>query len=294
MALNLEAVIENIFTKEPAFEVGVKKPSCKDDTMSWCFQCQTEYAEDVVECVECGVELVAQAPTELDDVGGSDEEQIVYELHEWAGESRRALDQELTGQSIAHSWLGATLVIRAADEESVDEIVEATDETGGPVLDPEAEKIAYEVEGWAADEQTAFSELLARLGIPHEFDEAGDLLVLVEDEDAVEAALDAFQGANDDRPELEGLDANALLSNVFVACDRLRKDPRDNRGVEEILAHAPLLVSHRPPFGFNPVTWNLLGEKTNELVDLLAEGNTSDEDLKLLANALTEVLRQMV
>ena len=294
MALNLEVVIENIFTKEPAFGVGVKRPSCKDDTMSWCFQCQTEYAEDVVECVECGVELVTQAPTELDDVGGSDEEQIVYELHEWAGESRRALDQELTGQNIAHSWLGATLVIRAADEESVDEIVEATDETGGPVLDPEAEKIAYEVEGWAADEQTAFSELLARLGIPHEFDEAGDLLVLVEDEDAVEAALDAFQGANDDRPELEGLDANSLLSNVFVACDRLRKDPRDNRGVEEILVHAPLLVSHRPPFGFNPVTWNLLGEKTNELVELLAEGNTSDEDLKLLANALTEVLRQMV
>ena len=136
--------------------------------------------------------------------------------------------------------------------------------------------------------------MLARLGIPHEFDQVGDLLVLVEDEDAVEAALDAFQGANDDRPELEGLDANALLSDVFVACDRLRKDPRDNRGVEEILAYAPLLVSHRPPFGFNPVTWNLLGEKTNELVDLLAEGNTSDEDLKLLAKTLTEVLRQMV
>ena len=93
--------------------------------MSWCFQCQTEYAEDVVECVECGVELVAEAPTELDDVGGSDEEQIVYELHEWTGESRRALDQELTGQNIAHSWLGATLVIRAADEESVDEIQES-------------------------------------------------------------------------------------------------------------------------------------------------------------------------
>ena len=116
----------------------------------------------------------------------------------------------------------------------------------------------------------------------------------MDNEAAVEAALEAIQGTNDERPELEGLDANYLLSNVFVACDRLRKDPRDNRGVEEILVHAPLLVSHRPPFGFNPVTWNLLGEKTNELVELLAEGNTSDEDLKLLANALTEVLRQMV
>ena len=66
-----------------------------------------------------------------------------------------------------------------------------------------------------------------------------------------------------------------------MACDRLRKDPRDNRGVEEILAYAPLLVSHRPPFGFNLVTLNLLGEKTNELVDLLAEGDTSGEHLKL-------------
>ncbi len=33
MALNLEVAIENIFTKEPAFEVGVKRPPCKDDTM---------------------------------------------------------------------------------------------------------------------------------------------------------------------------------------------------------------------------------------------------------------------
>ena len=98
--------------------------------MSWCFQCQTEYAEDVSVCVDCGIELVDDAPTELDNVGGSDEEQIVYELHEWAGESRRALDQELTGQNIAHSWLGATLVVRAADEEDVDKIIDATDETG--------------------------------------------------------------------------------------------------------------------------------------------------------------------
>ena len=35
-------------------------------------------------------------------------------------------------------------------------------------------------------------------------------------------------------------------------------------------------------------------QQMDELVDLLAEGDTSDEDLQLLAKTLTEVLRQMV
>ncbi len=91
-------------------------------------------------------------------------------------------------------------------------VAEAAD-AGGPALDPEAEKLAYEMDGWAADEQSAFSELLGRLGIPHEFDAEGDLLVLVADEESVESALDAFQAGADDRPELEGLGANRLLSD---------------------------------------------------------------------------------
>ncbi len=192
--------------------------------VAWCFQCGTQYSPGVEDCVECGLALVDEAPADAAEVGSSDEDQLAYELHEWAGESRRILDQVLTADGIAHAWQGATLVVRADDEETVDRAVAEAAETGGPALDPEGEKLAYEVADWAADEQSAFSELLVRLGIPHEFDEVGDLVVLADDEEAVESALDAFQGGSDERPELEGLDANGLLSDLFVACDRLRRD----------------------------------------------------------------------
>jgi hypothetical protein len=239
------------------------------------------------------VALVDEAPAHAADVGASDEDQLAYELHEWAGESRRILDQLLTGGGIAHAWQGATLVVRAADEEAVDLAVAEADDAGGPALDPDAEKLAYEMGDWAADEQSAFSELLGRLGVPHEFDAEGDLLVLVADEESVESALDAFQAGADERPELEGLGANSLLSDLFVACDRLRRDAHDLAGIEQLLRLVPVLVDHRPPFGIDGNLWNALGERTTELVGLLGGGDAEEAEVTGLAGGLTEVLRNL-
>jgi hypothetical protein len=261
--------------------------------MSWCFQCGIQYSMGVEDCVECGVALVDEAPADATDVGASDEDQLAYELHEWAGESRRILDQLLTAGGIAHAWQGATLVVRVADEEAVDLAVAEADDAGGPALDPDAEKLVYEMGGWAADEQSAFGELLGRLGIPHEFDAEGDLLVLVADEESVESALDAFQAGADERPELEGLGANRLLSDMFVACDRLRKDARDLAGIEQLIRVVPVLVEHRPPFGIDGQLWNALGERTSELVALLGGGDAEESEVTGLAGGLTEVLRNL-
>jgi len=56
-----------------------------------------------------------------------------------------------------------------------------------------SEMLGYELTGWADDEQTAFSSALARLGIVHQFDEVGDLVVMASQEDAVDAAIEAFE-----------------------------------------------------------------------------------------------------
>ena len=261
--------------------------------MGWCFQCGIQYTMGVEDCVECGVALVDEAPTDAADVGSTDEDQLAYELHEWAGESRRILDQLLTGGGIAHAWQGATLVVLVADEEAVDLAVAEADDAGGPALDPDAEKLAYEMGAWAADEQSAFGELLGRLEIPYEFDAEGDLLVLVADEDAVEAALDAFQAGSDERPELEGLEANRLLSDMFVACDRLRRDARDLTGIEQLIQLVPVLVDHRPPFGIDGQLWNALGDRTTQLMALLADGDADEAEVTGLAGGLTEVLRTL-
>ena len=261
--------------------------------MAWRFQCGIGYAPGVEDCVECGVALVDEAPTDAAEVGAADEDQLAYELHEWAGEARRILDQDLASAGIAHAWQGATLVVRAADEEAVDRAVESAAEAGGPALDPDAETVAYEVDGWAADEQSAFSDLLVRLGIPHEFDAEGDLVVRAADEEAVESALDAFQAGADERPELEGLDANGLLSDVFVACDRLRRDARDLTGIESLVALAPVLAGHRPPFGIDGRLWDALGGQVAALVALLGTGDADPSEVSAEAGQLAEVLRHL-
>ncbi|HCW00533.1 MAG TPA: hypothetical protein DGK99_03900 [Acidimicrobiaceae bacterium] len=269
------------------------RPEWHTSAMAWCFQCGNEYAPGVEDCVECGVALVSEPPADAAEVGALDEDQLAYELHEWAGESRRILDQDLTAAGIAHAWQGATLVVRVADEETVDRAIEDAEDAGGPAIEPGVETVAYEVGGWAADEQSAFSDLLVRLGVPHEFDAEGDLVVRAADEDAVEVALDAFEAEADDRPELEGLDANGLLSDVFVACDRLRRDARDLAGIEGLANLAPVLVGHRPPFGIDGRMWNALGERTMGLVGLLGTGDPEPAEVSAVAGELAEVLRHL-
>ncbi len=143
--------------------------------------------------------------------------EIEYELHEWAGETRLVLDQLLILKEVPHVWQGATLVVREEDEEVTDQLIEEAESTSLPALDADAETIEYETSDWSDSEQAAFSSLLVRLGIPYEFNDDGGLVVQASDEEAIETALDAFQVVNDERPELDGLDANTLLTEVFVS-----------------------------------------------------------------------------
>ena len=118
-------------------------------------------------------------------------------------------------------------------------------------------------------------------------------MVQADDEEAVESALDVFQGGSDERPELEGLGANGLLSDLFVACDRLRRDARDLAGIDRLVELSPVLIGHRPPFGIDGQLWNALGGQTAELVNLLGRGDADPEEVSGLAAGLAGVLRQL-
>ena len=220
--------------------------------------------------------------------------EIEYELHEWAGETRLVLDQLLILKEVPHVWQGATLVVREEDEEVTDQLIEEAEATSLPALDADAETIEYETSDWSDSEQAAVSSLLVRLGIPYEFNDDGGLVVQASDEEAIETALDAFQVVNDERPELDGLDANTLLTEVFVSCDRLRRDHRDDTGVGEILRLTPLLTEHRPPFGIEANIWDEIGKRSIDLVDLLSEGSGDEEEIKSQAGGLAEILRSMI
>lgn len=268
----------------------------------WCFQCGAEYDAAVDVCIECGVGLVPEAPIAPESVGTEDEEQLAYEFHDWSFESRRMLDQLLTARAVAHAWQGATMIVRAADESTIDELVEEVEHAALPTLDPELEHVVYEMAGWTAEQQTVLSTRLGAQGVPHEFDQNGDLVLHAEDEAAIEALLDEIErgalsldsGAadddDDDRSDLADVDANEVLSTMFDACDRLRKNARDANGVLKFLDTAPTVRRMGVPFGFERPAWTSIVDQTVALETMLDTDDSDDADIERSAQQLRDVL----
>ena len=237
-----------------------------------------------------------------DAVGTLDEErqQIEYHLHEWSAEFRAMLEQLVSGAGVAHVWEGATMVVAVADEARVDELVEQVEMTEEVALDPLAEKTVYEVSEWPMDQLSVLLSALGEAGIPHEFDIEGDLAVLAEDEERVEelldtldfapeSALDAGEGDPDD-----GIETAEILSDLFVACDRLQNDASDHAGVLGGVSAVDRLEGRPLPFGFGPALWNDIVAKAVALRSDIEDDSVADLDLMDHARDLRTLLRQYV
>jgi hypothetical protein len=273
------------------------------DTL-WCFQCGASYDSGVAACVECGVGLVEQPPLAPEEVGDLDDEQIAYEFHDWAFESRRMLDQLLTGRDIPHAWQGASMIVRVADEETVDALVDEVEVATLPTLDADVEHTVYEMEGWTAENQTELSNRLGAAGVAHEFDVNGDLVVHADEEARVDEILDEIEarggrsadGDDDagDLVDMDGLDVNELLSTLFDAADRLRRNARDAQGVLKFLDNAPTIERMRTPFGFEPAEWRTVRDSTTALHELLDDDESDDADVRDQAQRLRDLLFRLI
>ena len=94
--------------------------------------------------------------------------------------------------------------------------------------------------------------------------------------------------------EMDGLEVNGLLSDLFVACDRLRRDPRDVDGVRGVVANARRVAAVRTPFGFSASDWRSLRDAAGDLLAMV-EGEDSDEDdLREQAHQMSDALRMLI
>lgn len=270
------------------------------DGAVWCFQCGNEYDEDVAECPECGVPTTTDAPLQADQVGEVDDDQLAYEFHEWTGQGRSTLDGMLNRSGIEHAWQGATLIVREADEETVDEAIAQAEIVAMPTLDLSQPTMVYELDE-LEDEQHA--RLLRRLGdegISHAFDKNGDLFVYEKDEEKVDVLFAGLDEADVEErefgPGIEGVDPVTVMSDLFVAAGRLRKNPNDAKGVVAMVETAAVVEQMSLPYGLGVDVWGSVVDQSLDLSDALSGEETSlaDTDIEEMAIELHEMMRRLV
>ena len=241
-------------------------------------------------------EEAAEAAEEAALIDDAESEWLAYELHEWASQTRAMLAQLLIADEVPHSWQGTTLLAHESVEETVDALIEEVEAAENPELDPEKPKVAFEMAEWSGELQALLAERLGGASVPHLFDEDGDLVVHEEDEEQVEMVIEDLLArvAEEGMEELEGLEINGLLSSMFEAADRLRRDVHDGGAVLAAVEHGRRLGGVATPFGFAAPSWSALRERCLELTDMLEADDSEDEDISDHAARLSDALRQVI
>jgi hypothetical protein len=224
---------------------------------------------------------------------------LVYELNEWSRESRQMLQQLLEGAEVPYVWESTNLVVPAPFEDKADEAIAHAESVSLVPLDPDAEKVLYELGEWTDDEVGTLVEQLAQAEISFDFDVDDNLVVLADDEDRVEALLDTIEfpdalEAEDEDERVETRPSADVLSDLFVASDRLSHHARDAEGVLGLVAAAADLDQLRLPYGFEAAVWERIVAGARGLREAIEGDEVGDEVIEELATEYRALLRQYV
>jgi hypothetical protein len=239
-----------------------------------CPECGTQYVASVRRCIDCDAMLVDDVgpegeavPTVATKLGEGD--QIAYELDGWGNQLRVTLSGMLDLHGIAHVWEVGALVVAAPHEEEVDELIAAVEGGEGEELDPEVPQVAFEIEGVSADELAALDAELIAAHIPHAWQETGELLVPEESEDDVADIIDAVLNPTEEDEAEDGLATHAALDALYVAVDKLGKDPTDEKLVARYAEAAAGVAGRTVPYGMSGNDWDALLAQVAELAEVL-------------------------
>lgn len=160
--------------------------------------------------------------------------------------------------------------------------------------------LVYEMEGWEESERATLGEMLTADGIPHRW-EGDDLLVPEEHEAGVDAVMDRI-----DFPEaleaVEAVEADdlddeavyAVMSNLFVAADRLAHEREvDVEMAADLVSASAAASAAPPPYGVDKPAWTRVQRLAEGIVAAL-EAEAEDETIVREAASLRDLLRHYV
>lgn len=324
VASRLEETVDDLLDDLAADALARKNAGSKATASAgtrYCPACDGEFVAGIEECPDCGIPLVDERPAPV----AKDEPTTSYDLSEWSPESRYLLSHELAAQwpifanphfslgtstargysapGFVHAWDGTTLVVREADSEHVEAMLARVEKAVDLSLDPELDKLAYDVDDMSDESLTALLQALVNERVPHELTDDGELFVHEADEETVERLLDGIDFPDalpaQESDELEdpddGLIAQRVLSDIFEACDRLVHDVRNADAILELVQGADRIEELAVPFGFDRKGWQALTDQIGALRDLLeAYGDLDVDGATEEARTLRDALRSLV
>ena len=249
-----------------------------------------ESLEAQVDSLVDEVEETEKAKEAISRPIGPEDSLTAFELSEWPEALRAELMERLTQASVPYILdtegdVGEGDVAEGAAAEGA--VAEGAAAEGA--VDDDAVGEGDAVEGAVGDGADADDQ-------DTELAEVCDLLVREADEERVELVIDDLLAREEEAQfvELDGLEVNDLLSGLFVACDRLRRDPRDPDGVQGVVTNARRIAVVRTPFGFSAPDWRGLRNTAGELLDLVQGPETDKDDLRERAHRMSDTLRMLI
>jgi hypothetical protein len=221
-------------------------------------------------------------------------EERVFDLVGWPQDALHVVRSLLESAELEHRWEAGKLVVAAAQRQEAQEVLDEVVAASRPRLEADADRVAYELADWPAEELSVLEAALDAEGILAEWTEEGELFVYETDEERVDALFEELGlGGPDERIALEGEELTSLLNDVYLALDRLARDARDPDAVVGAVTGAREVAGVAPPLGFDERTWEQLSAQLAELRDVLEreDADTGDEEVSSRAREIRDRLR---
>lgn len=199
---------------------------------------------------------------------------VHYDMSVWTFEQRAELSEALAEAEFPHYWDGDELVVPEEVEADVDALFERLEALFGPfpiILQDDAESTEFGLDEWSDTDRKVLTEALIDAEIPHRW-ERTTVIVAADAEHAVDDLLDAIESGEllgdaggEEAPPPEG-----ALSTMFLAADKLAKDPLDASARNTLIGLQGQLDAKRPPYGVAHRTWAAGVEGVDKVVELMA------------------------
>jgi hypothetical protein len=237
-------------------------------------------------------------------------DEVAYKLEDWDDESFIDAEEALRKAGINFRREGFdTLVVAPGDEEAVDAILDEVEEARAaelaergevpPGVDGERERshdeLVYELVDWSPEMRNQLSLVLEREGIAYDW-EGTDLIIAAALEAQVDDLIDQMEQGTELAASTGDGDDEAnynVLSDLFLAADRLAADPSDLALCGDLADAAGPAQAMAAPFGVDETAWNRIQDTLRSALEAI-ETEAPDEVVATNAASWRDLLRGYV